>query len=462
MGLIRSFVFIGVGLFTVSSWAQPYYVRLKSVDGEFLPDHIEKVTEVQESDTCKIERFHIFREWGRTIDSTEWKYCIKDNVVQISRNNNLVHSFTLKEGESEGRLSLVKTKLIIQFVKDSLNNAQSYWLISDKMDKRYTLRYDAIKQQIIASTEPFSQRYLMSGFIFDEIPKTLSGKALLGFNESVFKPGDSLQVRYFSDAQGTAGSKKMLQLNTYHVTSIDETAEFPTCYIASEIYDAEKEITIQQDTIIVTKMPDGIMLGNNMALPYNYLKEGMYRIDPREEIWRLHILPLLDIEKPNIELFYDTLISIGDKSASTYRYWNSVLPYRLSWMADFPLPVQEFESIRAEPVFIKANGNTYGKRLEIKPANPPELNYFNEQKTSLLFRFHVTKKGNYRVRLFDAAQQEVTLEKNEFKLKGGVETISIAAPNKQPDANYLVKWYAIQGEKEVLLKEFVFHSRYFN
>jgi hypothetical protein len=447
---------------TLASFAQPYYVRLKSVDGEFLPDYIEKVMEVQKSDTCKIERIQVFKEWGKTLDSTEWKYCIKDNLIQISRNNNLVHSFVLKEGESDGRLSLVKAKLIIQFVKDSVNNARSYWLISDKIDKRYTLKYDAIKQQIIASTEPFSQRYLMSGFIFDEIPEALSGKPLLGFNEALFKPGDSLQVRYFSAVQGSEGSNKMLQLNTYHVTSFDEAAEFPTWNIASEIYDAVKEITIQQDTIVVTKLPDGLMLGNNMALPYNFLKEGLYRNDPREEIWRLHLLPLIDVEKPNIELFYDTTISIGNKSLIAYQYWNSVLPYRLSWMADFPLPVQEFEGIRAEPVFVKVNGDTYGKSIKRNSATLPELKYFNEEKTSLFFQFHVAKKGSYRIRLFDAAQQEVNLEKKDFKLKGGVETISIAAPNKQPDSNYLVKWYAIYGDKEVLLKEFVFHSRYFN
>ena len=186
MGFIRTCLLIVLGVNALSSFAQPYYVRLKSVDGEFLPDYIEKVMEVQKSDNCKIERIQIFREWGKALDSTEWKYCIKDNLIQISRNNNLVHSFVLKEGESDGRLSLVKAKLIIQFVKDSVNNARSYWLISDKIDKRYTLKYDAIKQQIIASTEPFSQRYLMSGFIFDEIPEALSGKALLGYNESFF------------------------------------------------------------------------------------------------------------------------------------------------------------------------------------------------------------------------------------------------------------------------------------
>jgi hypothetical protein len=459
ISLIKTQFLIVLALGTFSLCAQPFYVRLKSVDREYLPDYIEKVVEVQQTDSCRIERIQIFKEWGKTIDSTEWNYCIKDNEVQISRNNNIVHSFSLKEGESEGRLSLVKTKLIIQFVKDTLNNTQSYWLISDKMDKRYTLKYDDVRKQILASTEPFSQRYLMSGFLFDEIPKNLSGKPLIGFNDALLKPGDSLQVLYFSE---TKGAKKMLQLNTYHVTAIDETAEFPTWQIASEIYDAEKEITIQQDTILMTKMPDGLMLGNNMALPYNYLKEGMYRIDPREEIWRLHILPLIDVEKPNIELFYDTTISIGNTSAKAYRYWNSVLPYRLSWVYDFPLPVQEFEGIRAEPVFVKANGIIYGKSLRLKAANLPALQYFDEQKTALLFRFHVAKKGNYRIRLFDASQQEVNLEKKDFKLKGGTETMSISAPNKQPDANYLVKWYALNGDKEVLLKEFIFHSRYFN
>ena len=459
--VMRNWFVLVLCLQAISSWAQPYYVRLKSADGEFLPNHIEKVVTVEKSDTCRVERVHIFKEWGNPIDSAEWRFCNSNGTINISRNGNLIHSFPLKECEIEGRLSLVKTRLKIQFISDTLNKARPYWYISDLMDKRYTLKYDANNHQIIASTEPYSQRYLLSGFIFDDIPQTLSGKALPGFNETLFKSGDSLQIGYFSATEGSERTKKMKQLNTYHVTYFDSTAEFPTWRIASEIYDTENEIAIQQDTIVVSQLPDGIMLGNNMTLPYNFLKEGMYCIEPREEIWRLYLLPLLDVDKPNIELFYDTSISIGNKSVTAYRYWNSVLPYRLSWVSDFPLPVQEFESIRAEPVFIKSNGNVFGSRINVKEPSLPAIRYFDEQKASLFFRFHVTQKGVFRVRLFDASQQEVSLDKKDFKLKGGIEEVTLSAANKQPDADYLVKWYRVDGDKEVLLKEFIFHSRYF-
>jgi hypothetical protein len=294
--------------------------------------------------------------------------------------------------------------------------------------------------------------------MFRDIPSDFMPLSNPAASITELKPGDALQIVYYEKSDTLSVPR---QVNDYIVLERDVKPEFPVTRIAFTSTDLFSGVTMNNDTVEIQELPDGLFIGNNLAIPYAAYKSGFSRIDPAEGEWRCYILPREDFSKPLLELVFQESQKLHDTSFDILRYWNSELPYRINWIRDFPLPFQEYELLKPSIKYVKRGDVVRGKKFEINVALKPGIRYFDETPNGLRLTVFVALKGKYSVSLFDADNNRVNTLPEFINLKSGMQKIEVNCPNKLADRYYKLVFRQEDGSNAKPIQEYVFLSRYF-
>jgi hypothetical protein len=91
------------------------------------------------------------------------------------------------------------------------------------------------------------------------------------------------------------------------------------------------------------------------------------------------------------------------------------------------------------------------------------FSFVNENKTGIDLELSIPdKKGKFKIEVRTGNDSLLNLNKNEFNLKKGNNSISLQVPNKQPAQYYKLRLISLEGKEEKLEQEYYFISRYFN
>jgi hypothetical protein len=435
-----------------------FYVKLKSAAMQFAPDLIEESVQQQQEGNCRTEKFILYRKRAEILDSAIWKVCVTGIEVEVHKNDAPYHQFRLEEGEQEGRIGQVKGKLVVKAIRDTLTNKIRVWELSDKFDQRYRLVYNPEIKRIESQFEPFAQRHALQNFMFQDIPSQFMPLTNPAATVAELTSGDALQVVYY--AESDSGSHPR-QLNDYLVLERDTKSEFPVTRVAFKSTDLFSGVTMNNDTVEIQELPDGLFIGNNLALPYSVYKSGFSRIDPADEDWRCYILPREDFANPLLELVYQKSDSILGVSMDLLNYWNSELPYRISWIRNFPLPFQEYQTMKPKVEYIKQNGREQGEKFDIKVSLYTGIRYFDETPDGIRLTVFTAAPGKFSLALLDAENKVVKTQPENFNLKAGMQRIEIKCPDKLSDRYYKLVLQQVVDSETRVLQEYVFLSRYF-
>lgn len=435
-----------------------FYVKLKSAAMEYAPDLIEERIAVLQEKNCRTEKFILYRKRTEVLDSSVWKICTTANEVEIFKNDAPYHQFKLEDGEQEGRIGQVKGKLVVKSIRDSISGKISVWEAKDKLDQRYRIVYNPEAKRVEAQFEPFAQRHALQNFIFRDIPTDFMSLSNPAASMSELKPGDALQIVYY---EKSATGSLPRQINDYTVLDRNVIAEFPLTRIAFTSTDLSSGVTLNNDTVEVQELSDGLFIGNNLAIPYEAYKSGLFRIDPKEGEWRCYILPREDFINPLLEMVYQETLRIDSSENEIFRYWNSELPYRISWIRNFPLPFQEYETLNPKIEFIKRDGVEHGKRLMNNASLNTGIRYFDETPDGMNLTIFIAAKGSYSIELVDGGNQVITTSPTPLNLKAGMQKLQLKCTEKQPERYYKVILNQVDSGKQERIQEFIFLSRYF-
>ena len=447
-----------IGQFKTYAQESRFYVKLKSAAMQFAPDLIEECVSVKQIENCRIEKYILYRKRSEILDSATWQICTSGSEVSIDKNDAPYHRFKCEEGEQDGRIGQVKGKVLVKAIRDTSNGKVQVWEVNNKFDQRYRLVYNPEKKRIESQFEPFAQRHALQNFMFQDIPQEFAPLPIPAGKVNELKPGDALQVVYY--AQTDSGSLPR-QINDYSVLERDLRQEFPITRIAFTSTDLSSGITINNDTVEVQELSDGLFIGNNLAIPYNAFKLGFNRFDPLNDRWRCYMLPREDFTEPLLELVYSESKIVHGDSTPFVHYWNSELPYRLSWVLDFPLPFQEYDRLKAKVEYLKRGGIELGKKVSGDAAFKPGIRFFDETYDGFKLTLFVAFKGKYTVELWDASNQAVPISSPQsLNLKAGMQKVEFKAA-KQADQVYKIVLKQVDSDDEKIVQEFVFLSRYF-
>jgi hypothetical protein len=435
-----------------------FYVKLKSAAMNFAPDLIEERISLQENGNCRNEKYYLYRKKTEVLDSSFWSVCVSNTEVSILKNEAPYHQFKCEEGEQQGIISQVKGKILVKPISDSVSGKIKVWEISDKFDQRYKLYYNPEAKRVESQLEPFSQRHALQNFMFREIPDQMQPFNKPAASIYNLKTGDALQLVYYETNDSALIPR---QINEYMLLERDVKGEFPVTRFSFTSTDLSSGVTINNDTVEVQELPDGIFIGSALAIPYHALKSGFYRVDPVADIWRCVLLPREDFDQPMLEFAYSEMSKLGEDSLELYRYFVSALPYRISWIHDFPLPFQEYEKVRPKIEYLKRGGVEWGKRMERNAMLLPGIRYFDETPDGFRLNLFIGLKGKYILELRNGNDEVLNVIPSTLNLKAGMQKLEIAAPAKQPDMPYKLILKQLVDSGETVVQEFVFRSRYF-
>ncbi len=456
--LLFALVYLFVPENHVDAQESRFYVKLKSAAMQFAPDLIEESVQYQQEGNCRTEKFILYRKREEILDSAIWMVCVTGIEVEILKNDAPYHQFRLEEGEQEGRIGKVKGKLVAKAIRDTLTNKIRVWELSDKFDQRYRIVYNPEAKRIESQFEPFSQRHALQNFMFQDIPSAFSPITNPAATVSELIPGDALQIVYHE--KNDTGSIPR-QINDYLVLERDVRPEFPVTRIAFTTTDLVTGVTLNNDTIEIQELPDGLFIGNNLAIPFSAYSSGFYYVNPAEGEWRCYMLPREDFVDPLLELVYQEQKQLHGISTDILNYWNSELPYRIRWIRNFPLPFQEYEKLVAQIKYIKRGGIESGLKFSNGTSLKTGIRYLDESPDGLNLTIFVSSKGSYSIELVDGANQTISTLPASVNLKAGMQKVQIKCSGKQAERYYKVILKQVASNKPVVLQEFVFLSRYF-
>lgn len=435
-----------------------FYVKLKSAAMDYAPDLIEERIAVIQEKSCRTEKFILYRKRSEVLDSSVWKICSTAGEVEIFKNDAPYHQFKLENGEQEGRIGQVKGQLVVKAIRDSSSGKVLVWEVNDKFDQRYRIIYNAEAKRVESQFEPFTQRHALQNYIFRDIPSEFIPLSYPAATMSELKPGDALQIVYYEKTDTGSFPR---QINDYIVLERDVKPEFPLTRIAFTSTDLFTGITMNNDTVEIQEFSDGLFIGNNLAIPYSAYKSGLSRIDPKDGEWRCYILPREDFINPLLELVYQERMQLDSSENEILRYWNSELPFRISWIRNFPLPFQEYEKRIPRIEFIKRDGKEYGKKLVQNAALTTGIRFFDETPDGVNLTMFIASKGSYSIELVDGENQILTTSPSPLNLKAGMQKVKLKCPGKQPDRYYKAILKQIDPTKQGSIQEYIFLSRYF-
>jgi len=435
-----------------------FYVKLKSAAMQFAPDLIEERVQQQQDGNCRTEKFILYRKKEEILDSAIWKICVSGIEVEVLKNDAPYHQFKLEESEQEGRISQVKGKLLVKAIRDTLTNKIQVWEIGDKFDQRYRIVYNPEAKRIESQFEPFSQRHALQNFMFQDIPLEFMPLSNPAATLNELKAGDAMQIVYHE--KNDTGSIPR-QINDYLILERDVRPEFPVTRIAFTTTDLVTGVTLNNDTVEVQELPDGLFIGNNLAIPYSAYTSGFYYVNPAEGEWRCYMLPREDFVNPLLELVYQEQQQLHGIPTDFLYYWNSELPYRISWIRNFPLPFQEYEKLVARIAYIKRGGIESGSKFQNGIFLKTGIRYFDETADGMNLTIFVSAKGSYSIELVDGTNQTISTIPASVNLKPGMQKLQLKCSGKQAARYYKVILKQVISDKSVTLQEFVFLSRYF-
>jgi hypothetical protein len=435
-----------------------FYVKLKSAAMDYAPDLIEERIAVLQENSCRTEKFILYRKRAEVLDSSVWKICTTAGDVEIFKNDAPYHQFKLEDGEQEGRIGQVKGKLVVKAIRDSGSGKILVWEVNDKFDKRYRIIYNPEAKRVESQFEPFAQRHVLQNFVFRDLPSDFIPLSNPAATMRELKPGDALQIVYYEKTDTGSFPR---QINDYIVLERDVKPEFPLTRIAFTSTDLYSGVTMNNDTVEIQEFSDGLFIGNNLAIPYAAYKSGFSRIDPKDGDWRCYVLPREDFVNPLLELVYQETMQLDSSENEILRYWNSELPYRISWIRNFPLPFQEYEKLIPKIEYIKRDGMERGKKLLHNASLKTGIRFFDETPDGMKLTLFIASKGSYSIELVDGENQIITMSPSPLKLKAGMQKLELKCPGKLPDRYYKAILKQVDPTKQESVQEYIFLSRYF-
>lgn len=446
-----------------------FFASVISNGNQYIPESLFETLIRTESfnqgDSC-IERHQSkFINRGEHLDTVIWSTCKTNGVVTINKGNELFHQFNLSNEEHKGYLFKQKGRINVIELVDSLKNNSVLYQIKISENPRNWIIYNPQTMQVEFEMQGNKQLRSLKGFIFEDMLKPNSFSSMVAANAKQLKKGDRLQV-VFKMTNRKAGLTPITihkHLADYQLHRIDTIDNIPYFKFSFSLTDLEFGTSLNNDTVAVGLFDEGIFIGNQLGIPYTELPLTLRRTDPSAENWINFLFPMEEILEPYVETTYHFEQALLDKSVTMFAYWNSNLPARITWPRDFPLPYREFEDYKAEVVYMKNSDAEIGQVYPSPKITTNHFSFVNETKTGLDLELSISdKKGKFKIEVRTGNDSLLNLNKSDFNLKKGTNSISLQVPNKQPAQYYKLRLISLEGKVEKLEQEYYFISRYFN
>jgi hypothetical protein len=468
VSLLALFISIATSVKSQSIEAH-FFASVTSNGNQYIPESlietIKRTESFNQSDSCIVRHQSKFITKGEYLDTVIWSTCKKNGTVTINRGNELYHQFNLSNEEHKGYLFKQKGRINVIELVDSLKNNSVLYQIKIAENPRNWIIYNPQTMQVEFEMHGNKQLRSLKGFIFEDLLRPNSFSSMVAANAKQMKKGHRLQV-LFKQTNRKPGSTPITvnkHLADYQLHRIDTIDNIPYLKFSFSLTDLEFGTSLNNDTVAVGLFDEGIFIGNQLGIPYTELPLTLRRTDPSAENWINFLFPMEEILEPYVETSYHFEQALLDKSVTMFAYWNSNLPARITWPRDFPLPYREFEDYRAEVVYMKNSDAEIGQLYSLQKIASNHFSFVNETKTGIDLELSIPdKKGKFKIEVRTGNDSLLNLNKNEFNLKKGNNSISLQVPNKQPAQYYKLRLISLEGKEEKLEQEYYFISRYFN